>query len=348
MFTHTMTLFLVSVGIGTVLTCASTNWVLAWMGLEIGSLAILPLLSGSFDPRTSEAGIKYFLVQSTGAALMLFASATNAFIAGQWHIDETSHIIPVTLATLALALKIGLAPLHGWLPEVISGLDLMTGVLVSTWQKLAPFAMLLQISYTHSPLLIAIGLMSMLVGGWGGINQTQLRKVLAYSSIAHLGWMIMVLQFSPGLSLLALFLYFIMTFSAFLVFHLTRTLNIKSLAISWSKNPTITALLPLLLLSLAGLPPLAGFASKWLILQEFSTRHLYFFMLMASYTTLFNLFYYTRLSYTMTFTKPPDNALGFTPWRIFSFEMTLPLAFSIVATIFLAPLMPTLTAWLSI
>nr|WNH21908.1 NADH dehydrogenase subunit 2 [Serranus baldwini] len=348
MFTYVTSTLLMTIGIGTVVTCASWNWLLAWMGLEISSLAILPFLAGSFDPRTSEAGVKYFLVQAAGAAVMLFASVTNALIAGQWHIDETSHILPVALATLALALKMGLAPLHVWLPDAMNGFDLMTGVLVSTWQKLAPLAMLLQISYTHSPLLIAIGLLSMLVGGWGGINQTQLRKVLAYSSIAHLGWMIMVLQYSPALTLLALALYFIMTFSAFLVFKLTRALNIKSLAISWTKNPTITALFPLLLLSLAGLPPLTGFVAKWLILQELSTQGLATYGMYAAYTTLFNLFYYVRLSMTFAHTKPPDNALGFTPWRTFSFEMTLPLAVSIVATIFLVPLTPTITSMLSI
>lgn len=88
---------------------------------------------------------------------------------------------------IALGLKIGLAPLHIWLPEVLQGLDLTTGLIISTWQKLAPFAILAQLSAHASPILIAIGLLSTLVGGWGGLNQTQLRKILAYSSIAHLG-----------------------------------------------------------------------------------------------------------------------------------------------------------------
>jgi len=89
---------------------------------------------------------------------------------------------------LALALKVGLAPAHFWLPEVLQGLDLTTGLILSTWQKLAPFALIVQVAPSvNSYLMITLGLASTFIGGWGGLNQTQLRKILAYSSIAHLG-----------------------------------------------------------------------------------------------------------------------------------------------------------------
>lgn len=84
-------------------------------------------------------------------------------------------------------MKVGLAPTHFWLPEVLQGLDLTTGLILSTWQKVAPFALLLQIPHHNPTLLVILGLLSTLIGGWGGLNQTQLRKILAYSSIAHLG-----------------------------------------------------------------------------------------------------------------------------------------------------------------
>nr|YP_010948156.1 NADH dehydrogenase subunit 2 [Rhomboplites aurorubens]WMI35184.1 NADH dehydrogenase subunit 2 [Rhomboplites aurorubens] len=339
---------LFGLGLGTTITLASSHWLLAWMGLEMNTLAIIPLMAQHHHPRAVEATTKYFLTQATAAAMLLFASTTNAWLTGQWDIQQMSHPLPITMITIALALKIGLAPTHAWLPEVLQGLDLTTGLILSTWQKLAPFALLLQIQPANSSLLILLGLMSTLVGGWGGLNQTQLRKILAYSSIAHLGWMTLVLQFSPSLTLLTLLTYFIMTFSTFLVFKLNKATNFNTLAISWAKAPALTSLTPLILLSLGGLPPLTGFMPKWLILQELTKQDLAPTATMAALTALLSLYFYLRLTYAMTLTIFPNNLSGTTPWRLPTTQLTLPLATSATATIFLLPLAPAMMALLTL
>nr|YP_010950177.1 NADH dehydrogenase subunit 2 [Hemitripterus bolini]WMI36094.1 NADH dehydrogenase subunit 2 [Hemitripterus bolini] len=339
---------LFGLGLGTTITFASSHWLLAWMGLEMNTLAIIPLMAQHHHPRAVEATTKYFLTQATGAAMLLFASTTNAWLTGQWDIQQMSHPLPVTLITLALALKVGLAPLHSWLPEVLQGLDLTTGLILSTWQKLAPFALLTQIQPTNSTLLITLGLASTLVGGWGGLNQTQLRKILAYSSIAHLGWMVLVLQFSPPLTLLTLLTYLIMTFSTFLVFKLNNATNINALATSWAKAPILTSLTPLVLLSLGGLPPLTGFMPKWLILQELTKQDLAATATLAALTALLSLYFYLRLSYAMTLTMPPNNTTGVTPWRLSSSQTTMPLAISTTTTLLLLPLTPAAIALLTL
>uniref|UniRef100_UPI0030FE7407 NADH dehydrogenase subunit 2 n=1 Tax=Ocyurus chrysurus TaxID=40499 RepID=UPI0030FE7407 len=339
---------LFGLGLGTTITFASSHWLLAWMGLEMNTLAIIPLMAQHHHPRAVEATTKYFLTQATAAAMLLFASTTNAWLTGQWDIQQMSHPLPVTMITIALALKIGLAPTHAWLPEVLQGLDLTTGLILSTWQKLAPFALLLQIQPTNSSLLILLGLMSTLIGGWGGLNQTQLRKILAYSSIAHLGWMILVLQFSPSLTLLTLLTYFIMTFSTFLVFKLNKATNINTLAVSWAKAPALTSLTPLILLSLGGLPPLTGFMPKWLILQELTKQDLAPTATLAALTALLSLYFYLRLTYAMTLTISPNNLPGTTPWRLPTTQLTLPLAVSTMATVSLLPLTPAVVALLTL
>nr|YP_010949995.1 NADH dehydrogenase subunit 2 [Myzopsetta proboscidea]WMI35899.1 NADH dehydrogenase subunit 2 [Myzopsetta proboscidea]WNH17604.1 NADH dehydrogenase subunit 2 [Myzopsetta proboscidea] len=343
---YILTTLLFGLGLGTTLTFASSHWLLAWMGLEINTLAIIPLMAQHHHPRAVEATTKYFLAQATAAATLLFASTTNAWLTGQWDIQQMTHPLPTTMIVIALALKIGLAPMHSWLPEVLQGLDLTTGLILSTWQKLAPFALLLQIQTTNPTPLIIIGLLSALVGGWGGLNQTQLRKVLAYSSIAHLGWMMLILQFSPLLSLLALLTYFTMTFSAFLIFKVNKATTVNALAISWAKTPALTALAPLVLLSLGGLPPLTGFMPKWFILQELTKQDLPALATIAALTALLSLYFYLRLSYAMTLTMFPNNLIGVTPWRFYSPQFTLPLAVSTAATTLLLPLAPAAVALL--
>nr|YP_010010520.1 NADH dehydrogenase subunit 2 [Myoxocephalus quadricornis]QOH99526.1 NADH dehydrogenase subunit 2 [Myoxocephalus quadricornis]QRI61311.1 NADH dehydrogenase subunit 2 [Myoxocephalus quadricornis] len=345
---YILSTLLFGLGLGTTITFASSHWLLAWMGLEMNTLAIIPLMAQHHHPRAVEATTKYFLTQATGAAMLLFASTTNAWLTGQWDIQQMSHPLPVTLITLALALKVGLAPLHSWLPEVLQGLDLTTGLILSTWQKLAPFALLLQIQPANSSLLIVLGLASTLVGGWGGLNQTQLRKILAYSSIAHLGWMVLVMQFSPSLTILTLLTYLIMTFSTFLVFKLNDSTNINALATSWAKAPALTSLTPLVLLSLGGLPPLTGFMPKWLILQELTKQDLAATATLAALTALLSLYFYLRLSYAMTLTMSPNNTAGTTPWRLPSLQTTMPLAISTTATLLLLPLTPAAVALLAL
>nr|AAC59790.1 NADH dehydrogenase subunit 2 [Bathybates sp.] len=344
---YILAILLFGLGLGTTITFASSHWLLAWMGLEMNTLAIIPLMAQHHHPRAVEATTKYFLTQAAAAATLLFASITNAWLTGQWELQQITHPFPNTMITLALALKIGLAPLHAWLPEVLQGLDLTTGLILSTWQKLAPFALILQIQPSNPTLLIILGLTSTLVGGWGGLNQTQLRKILGYSSIAHLGWMILVLQFSPSITLLTLLIYLIMTLSTFLMFQLNKSTNINTLATSWGKAPTLTVLTPLLLLSLGGLPPLTGFMPKWMILHELVKQDLGPTATLGALSALLSLYFYLRLSYAMTLTIFPNNLTSTTPWRLPSTQLTYPLATSTTLTICLLPLTPAISALLT-
>nr|AAL16612.1 NADH dehydrogenase subunit 2 [Mogurnda adspersa] len=345
---YILILLFFGLALGTTITATSSHWLLAWMGLEINTLAIIPLMAQQHHPRAIEATTKYFLTQATAAATLLFASTTNAWLTGQWDIQLMVHPIPTTMIILALALKIGLAPLHTWLPEVLQGLDLTTGLILSTWQKLAPFALLLQIPAANQELLVFLGLTSTLVGGWGGLNQTQLRKILAYSTIGHLGWIMLIIQFSPSLTLLTLIIYFIMTLSAFLTFKINNTTTLNTLATSWAKAPIITTTMPLVLLSVGGLPPLTGFMPKWLILQELTKQALPLTATLAALTALLSLYFYLRLSYAMTLTMSPNTLTGLTPWRLNSTQLALPISASTTMAILLLPLTPAMTTLLTL
>nr|YP_009309218.1 NADH dehydrogenase subunit 2 [Carassioides acuminatus]AOS87039.1 NADH dehydrogenase subunit 2 [Carassioides acuminatus]BAV69444.1 NADH dehydrogenase subunit 2 [Carassioides acuminatus] len=340
---YVLMILLSSLGLGTTLTFASSHWLLAWMGLEINTLAITPLMAQHHHPRAVEATTKYFLTQATAAAMILFASTTNAWMTGEWNITDLSNPLASTMFMTALALKIGLAPMHFWMPEVLQGLDLLTGLILSTWQKLAPFALIIQTAQNIDPsLLTLLGLASTLVGGWGGLNQTQLRKILAYSSIAHMGWMIIVIQYAPQLTLIALGTYIIMTSAAFLTLKMSLTTKISTLATTWSKSPILTATTALVLLSLGGLPPLTGFMPKWLILQELTKQDLPIIATTMALAALISLYFYLRLCYAMTLTISPNTTNSTTPWRTQTTQTSLPLALFTMATLGLLPMTPTM------
>nr|YP_004733147.1 NADH dehydrogenase subunit 2 [Pimelodus pictus]BAK42486.1 NADH dehydrogenase subunit 2 [Pimelodus pictus]BBU25567.1 NADH dehydrogenase subunit 2 [Pimelodus pictus] len=342
---YVITILLSSLGLGTALTFMSSHWLLAWMGLEINTLAILPLMAQQHHPRAVEATIKYFLAQAAAAATILFASTINAWTTGEWNISCLTDPTAITLVMMALALKVGLAPVHFWMPPVMQGLTLSTGLIMATWQKLAPFALILQLAPSvHPQLLTALGLMSVLAGGWGGLSQTQLRKILAYSSIAHLGWMIIVLQFKPQLTMLTLAIYIIMTATAFLTLKSVSATKITTLATSWPKSPIIATTTAMALLSLGGLPPLTGFMPKWLILQELTTQNLPLTATIMALSALLSLYFYLRLCYAMTLTAAPTTNNHLTPWRVQNTQNTLPLATLSTMTLLLLPLTPLVQA----
>nr|YP_009685947.1 NADH dehydrogenase subunit 2 [Nothobranchius thierryi]QDW10528.1 NADH dehydrogenase subunit 2 [Nothobranchius thierryi] len=327
---------------GTIITLMSSHWLLAWMGLEINTLAIIPIMIQHHHPRAVEATTKYFLIQATAATTLLFASTMNAWMTGLWEISQNTYPLSLTIITIALALKMGLAPMHSWLPDIMQGLSFYAGLILATWQKLAPFSLLLQSN--NSSMTIFLGLLSVMVGGWGGLNQTQLRKILAYSSIAHLGWMLIVMQISPSLSLMTLITYIIMTFSLFNIFIMNNTTNINSLSTCWMKMPLLSTLTPLVLLSLGGLPPLTGFMPKWLILQELVKQDLVLMATVAALFTLLSLFFYLRLSYALALTIAPNTSSNTMPWRLVNKNMKMPTAITTMMTLLMLPLLPMLLA----
>nr|YP_004465255.1 NADH dehydrogenase subunit 2 [Horadandia atukorali]BAK23057.1 NADH dehydrogenase subunit 2 [Horadandia atukorali] len=340
---YVLVILLYSLGLGTTMTFASSHWLLAWMGLEINTLAITPLMAQQHHPRAVEATTKYFLIQATAAAMILFTSTTNAWLTGEWSINNTSNPIINMMIISALALKIGLAPAHFWLPEVLQGLNLTTGLILSTWQKLAPFALIIQVSQNTNPaLLMLLGILSTLIGGWGGLNQTQLRKILAYSSIAHMGWMMIIIHYAPQLTMIALIAYIFMTSAAFLTLKTLNTTKINTLSTAWSKNPMLTSIMPVILLSLGGLPPMTGFAPKWLIIQELAKQELPLTATIMVLAALLSLYFYLRLCYTATLTINPNTTNATAPWRVKTNQNLMPLTTTIIITLGLLPMTPTI------
>nr|UOK93154.1 NADH dehydrogenase subunit 2 [Auriparus flaviceps] len=308
--------FTASLLLGTTITISSNHWVLAWTGLEINTLAILPLISKSHHPRAIEAATKYFLVQATASALVLFASMTNAWSTGQWDITQLTHPTSSLILTSALAMKLGLVPFHFWFPEVLQGSPLITGLLLSTLMKFPPITLLFMTSPSLNPtLLTTMAILSLALGGWMGLNQTQIRKILAFSSISHLGWMAAIIVYSPKLTLLNFYLYTLMTATVFLSLNSIKALKLSTLMTTWTKTPVLTTMLLLVLLSLAGLPPLTGFLPKWLIIQELTKQDMTVTATTISLLSLLGLFFYLRLAYCATITLPPHTTNHMKQWH---------------------------------
>nr|YP_009104631.1 NADH dehydrogenase subunit 2 [Vanellus cinereus]AIT70870.1 NADH dehydrogenase subunit 2 [Vanellus cinereus]AJD22680.1 NADH dehydrogenase subunit 2 [Vanellus cinereus]QQK92468.1 NADH dehydrogenase subunit 2 [Vanellus cinereus] len=313
---HTKLISFLSLLLGTTITISSNHWMMAWTGLEINTLAIIPLIAKSHHPRAIEASIKYFLVQAAASALVLFSSTTNAWFTGQWDITQLTHPTACLLLTMSIAMKLGLVPFHFWFPEVLQGSSLTTALMLSTMMKFPPITILFLTSHSLNPtLLITMAIASAALGGWMGLNQTQIRKILAFSSISHLGWMTIIIIYNPKLTLMTFYLYSLMTITVFLTLNTTKVTKMSTMMISWTKTPMLNATLMLTLLSLAGLPPLTGFLPKWLIIQELTKQEMTTAATIITMLSLLGLFFYLRLAYYSTITLPPNSTNHMKQWH---------------------------------
>nr|AAT78296.1 NADH dehydrogenase subunit 2 [Anolis sagrei]AAT78297.1 NADH dehydrogenase subunit 2 [Anolis sagrei] len=330
-----------SLATGTIITMISHHWLLAWIGLEINTLSIIPIISTTHHPRSTEAATKYFLTQAAASALILFSSMINAWETGTWDITQLSSMPSCILLTTALAMKLGLVPMHFWLPEVLQGSTLMTALIITTWQKLAPMTLIyMTINALSTTILLLMGLASTIIAGWAGLNQTQTRKIMAYSSIAHLGWMIAISSIMTNLMVMNLMIYLIMTTALFQALIFSKSKTIQDTTTTWTLSPVISTMTMILLLSLGGLPPLTGFMPKWLILEELVAQNLIPTATVMALSALLSLFFYLRLAYSTTLTLSPNTTSTKFKWRLKLNQPTpLMLVTAMISTLML-PLTP--------
>nr|AAS80074.1 NADH dehydrogenase subunit 2 [Platyceps rogersi] len=304
-----------SIALSTIMITSTTHWLMTWMCLEINTLSMIPMISKPNHPRATEAATKYYLTQTMASTALLFAATMNALNSSNWETHLTSEPT-TTIITMALMMKMAAAPFHFWLPDVSQGTTTLTTLTILTWQKIAPLMILLTThNKTNITIMLTSAILSITAGGLGSLNQTQLRKLMAFSSIAHTGWILATMTMAPPISTLTFMIYTMTTIPVFLLMNLTTSTTIKDLGIMWTSSPNMMIILSVTMLSLGGLPPLSGFMPKWLILNNMiSTNMIPEATLMAT-TSLLSLFVYMRLMYVSSMTLPPHTTLMSLKWR---------------------------------
>nr|YP_010472551.1 NADH dehydrogenase subunit 2 [Erronea errones]YP_010713640.1 NADH dehydrogenase subunit 2 [Erronea caurica]UVG40736.1 NADH dehydrogenase subunit 2 [Erronea errones]WDA98772.1 NADH dehydrogenase subunit 2 [Erronea caurica] len=301
-----MYMFFSVMGIGTLFSISSLHWLGIWAGLEINLIGFLPILVYQKSMSESESAVKYFVVQALGSSLLIFGSLNLYSLSFTWEMlipGNTSSTISLFILIMGLFVKLGLFPFHFWLPSVMAGLPWLSCLLLATWQKLAPLCLsmsLFQFSFSYGLLLLIclISAGSSLIGGIGGVNQTQVRALLAYSSIGHLGWIMFGLMHSEWVMKIYFMIYVFISFCLFMSLWYSDSGMMKNLDSIKSVGLNQTSVM-LMLLSLGGLPPLLGFISKWLVMVISINNYMWSFVFLLILGSLMSLFYYLGLFFSL-------------------------------------------------
>nr|ABL11144.1 NADH dehydrogenase subunit 2 [Bogertophis subocularis] len=332
-----------SIMLSTMMITSTTHWLMTWVCLEINTLSMTPLISKPNHPRATEAATKYYLIQTMASTAILFAATMNAMNTSNWDMNLTTELTTTTMITMALMMKMAAAPFHFWLPDVSQGTTTMTTLTILTWQKIAPLMILLIIhNKTNITLMLFSAMLSITTGGLGSLNQTQLRKLMAFSSIAHTGWILATMTMAPNISMLTFLIYTLTTTPVFLLINSTTSTTIKDMGTMWTKSPYIMMISLMNILSLGGLPPLLGFMPKWLILNNMTHNNMIVEATMMALMSLLSLYAYMRLMYLSSMIMSPHTTLMPLKWRTPNKKQHMTMSIMTTMTALLLPMSPNM------
>nr|YP_010411430.1 NADH dehydrogenase subunit 2 [Coraebus diminutus]URN73076.1 NADH dehydrogenase subunit 2 [Coraebus diminutus] len=284
--------FLLILIFSTIFTISANSWVSMWIGLEINLLSFIPLIMEKKNIRASEATIKYFIIQAMASSIILMMLLSNIVINSMTS-DLITNSPMLVIILSALIMKMGAAPFHFWFPEVMEGISWINALMLLTWQKIAPMTMILYLNSTNWVMVSLIS--SIMVGSILGLNQTSLRKILAYSSINHMGWMMGAMMLTKSIWIIYLTFYCLMNTLLILQFKKFNLNHLSQLMITSMNSNTSKWIFILNFFSLGGIPPFIGFLPKWLTIQILVENKLIIPSLAMIVITLITLFYYLRI-----------------------------------------------------
>nr|QVT10991.1 NADH dehydrogenase subunit 2 [Marumba gaschkewitschii] len=291
LFNSNKMFFLFILIFSTLISISANSWFGCWIGLEINLLSFIPLISNSNNLLSSEASLKYFLTQSIASMNFLFSILIKFFLMKNF---EMNNFISIMINS-SLLMKMGSTPFHFWFPNISEGLSWFNNFILMSWQKISP--MILLSYYFNMYFMYPIIILNVIIGAIGGMNQTSLRKMMAFSSINNLGWMIFSLMISNNLWIFYFIMYSILISIMFFLFYILNMFFINQLYIN-NMNFMIKLNLFINFLSLGGLPPFIGFLPKWIIVNFLMINKFYLLTLIMVMSSLITIYFYIRIIYS--------------------------------------------------
>nr|YP_010350332.1 NADH dehydrogenase subunit 2 [Ixodes woyliei]UOK09761.1 NADH dehydrogenase subunit 2 [Ixodes woyliei] len=271
-------------GLSIIMAFSTNSWFSFWISMEINMMVFMPIMN-SKNYLSCNSMIYYFIVQSLASSMFLFTSIMFFLL----KLNMLTHIIMMTIM-----IKLASAPFHSWYPQISEGLSMNSFFILSTIQKLIPLQIISCIS--NSKILIYI-IMSSLIGSFGGFGQTSIRKILAFSSIAHLSWMMTLIMCNQFFWMTYFMIYFFILYKIMIFLKNNKLNHIKNIHMQKFSNFGKFSLFSYFL-SLAGMPPFLGFFMKWMSIVLIANKMMFILLILIS-SSLINMFYYTRIMFPL-------------------------------------------------
>ena len=340
---------------------SANDLILFYLGLELQSLALYILASIDRDNlRSSESGIKYFILSALSSGLLLygcslmygFTGSTNfELISNELSKENTGAVFAMVFILVGLAFKISAVPFHMWTPDVYEGAPTSITSFFAVVPKVAGLAILIKfmqipfanILFEWQTIMIFISISSMILGAIAAIIQKNIKRLLAYSSIGHIGYALAGVATGSisgyESAIVYITIYVVMNIGAFSCLYLMKKENeykenISDLSGISKKHPALAISFLIILFSLAGIPPLGGFFAKFYIFTSVLEQKMYALAIIGLLTTVISAFYYLRIIKTIYF---DDSIITFDKTKNKIAQISISLSCIILITFFLYP-----------
>lgn len=303
--TRSAPILVLIVALSSLLLVSSINWFSIYLAIELQTLTLFILVALKRDSAYStEASLKFFVLGAVSSGLFLFGCVLLYGVTGTTSVQEINSNLTADvgkiLVTVSLLFKLSAVPFHMWALDVYEGAPTIVTALLTTVPKIGVFSILVQVGPVTNVVLIC-AVLSIVYGAIGALNQTKIKRLLAYSSIGHIGFILLGVAIGSFESIQAGLIYLIVyvitsicTFSLLLSLNLTKDFIIEVKELS-RKNPVVGVTLALTFLSTAGIPPLAGFLSKWFVLLSVVSSGYYVISLIVVVSSVIAGVYYVRV-----------------------------------------------------
>lgn len=303
--TRSAPILVLIVALSSLLLVSSINWFSIYLAIELQTLTLFILVALKRDSAYStEASLKYFVLGAVSSGLFLFGCVLLYGATGSTSVQEINSYLTADigkiLVTISLLFKLSAVPFHMWAPDVYEGSPTIITALLTTVPKIGVFSILVQVGPVTNVVLIC-AVLSIVYGAIGALNQTKVKRLLAYSGIGHMGFILFGVAIGSFESIQAGLIYMIIyvimsicSFSILLSLNFTKDYIIEVKELS-RKNPVVGLTLAFTFLSTAGIPPLAGFLSKWLVLLSGVSSGYYVISLIVVVSSVIAGVYYVRV-----------------------------------------------------
>nr|AFY16871.1 NADH dehydrogenase subunit 2 [Perittopus sp. HL-2012] len=280
---------LTTLALSSIMIISSENWLNMWMGLEINMMSFIPMLQENNKTNSSQSKMMYFLVQSMSSIMFLFTIIINPMM---MYSNMKNEII-MTIITISMCMKLGMAPIHMWFISMINKISWNNCLMLMTWQKMAPMYILTN-TLNNIKIISIMAVMSAMTGAIGGINQTSIKKIMAFSSINHMSWMLICLSYDNEMWMKYLIIYSMIIIIMIQVFKKNSTLYINQMNMNYKTNMEKISMI-ILFLSLGGLPPFIGFLPKWIVIESLIKTNSTMILTILIMSSMITLYYYMRM-----------------------------------------------------
>lgn len=244
---------------------------------------------------SSESAIKYFITQAIASIILLFS--ISLIIRINEFINPLINFNLLLILSSALLTKIGAAPFHYWFPEVIEGLNWINCLILLTWQKIAPIILLINNSLNKNFIFLII-VACLIIRTLIRFNQIRIRKILAYSSINHIGWILSSILISKSIWLIYFLIYTFISINLIWIFYNSNCFYLTQILTLTNQNKILKINFIINFFSLGGIPPFIGFLPKWLNINRLISTNNFLLTLILITLTLIILFIYIRSIFT--------------------------------------------------